>query len=328
METLAEDLILLSLNPANGRVVNPQRILYGIMGAELVRLAAYGRVDIVVDQVMVRDENSTGDPLLDYALARLAASGPVSAGKFVRQARTDLYNLYVQRLVDEGAIRQQMFKYARILTVPGFAINDPGRVSAARARLDAVALSDEPVTAEQAALGGLAVAIALDQHLYPGWGGRKARKRLDRVARGEVAAAAVADAAQAGVRRAADQDQPLPDFIPPLPPDQNDQQQHPGHHHQVHPVQGASTAMHAAGAAGQAATHAATSAATNAATHAAMQAATHAATQAAVHAATHAAVAAAHSAASSAASHSGGGGHHGGGGGGGGDHGGGGGHHH
>jgi hypothetical protein len=39
-ETLGDDLVLLSVSPNSGRIMTKQKIGYGLMGAELVRLAA------------------------------------------------------------------------------------------------------------------------------------------------------------------------------------------------------------------------------------------------------------------------------------------------
>ncbi len=42
MDSLGEDLVLLSIRHDSGTVATAQRIGYGLMGAELVRLAASG----------------------------------------------------------------------------------------------------------------------------------------------------------------------------------------------------------------------------------------------------------------------------------------------
>src|SRR5215472_15461057 len=53
MDTLGEDLVLLSLGPDSGRVRTAQKIGYGLMGSELVRLAASGRVDVQARRIIV-----------------------------------------------------------------------------------------------------------------------------------------------------------------------------------------------------------------------------------------------------------------------------------
>ena len=46
--------MLLSVSPNSGRIMTKQKIDYGLMGAELVRLAAVGRVDIEAGRVVDR----------------------------------------------------------------------------------------------------------------------------------------------------------------------------------------------------------------------------------------------------------------------------------
>jgi hypothetical protein len=46
MDSLGEDLVLLSIRPDKGSVMTGERIGFGLMGSELVRLAAAGRIDI------------------------------------------------------------------------------------------------------------------------------------------------------------------------------------------------------------------------------------------------------------------------------------------
>ena len=53
MDTLGDDLVLLSLGPDSGRVRTAQKIGYGLMGSELVRLAASGRVDVQAGRIIV-----------------------------------------------------------------------------------------------------------------------------------------------------------------------------------------------------------------------------------------------------------------------------------
>jgi Golgi phosphoprotein 3 (GPP34) len=268
MENLGEELTLLSIRPDKGTVATAQRISYGLMGAELVGLAASGRIEIERDRISVRDASPTGDPQLDTALASLVrARRPARAQAWVGRPRRKIVLAYLGRLVAAGALRAER----RVFGTTRYRIADPARVAQTRARLDAIALSGGMVTTEQAAFGGLTHAIGLDLMLYPGRAGAPVRRRLLEMGKGQWTVAAVTGAAAAAASSAASA--------------------------------AASTA--AARAASRAATHAATHAASraaaqaamDAATHAASQAATRAAAQAASHAATHAAMhAAAHNA--------------------------------
>jgi Golgi phosphoprotein 3 (GPP34) len=248
MESLGDDLVLLSIRD-KGTVASAQRIGFGLMGSELVRLAATGRIDIQRGRVLVLNQAPTGDAQLDAALqSLLLPRRPPRATDWVGRPRRRILPGYLDRLVAAGILRAG----PRRITGTKYFISDPARAADARARLDAIALSTGMVDTVQAAFGGLASAIDLDRLLYPGRAGRAARRRLSEVGKGQWTVAAVTAAADPAIRA----------------------------------MEGTDTASSAAAHGG---THAATHAATQAATHAATQAATHAAIHAATHAAIQAA---------------------------------------
>lgn len=262
---LGDDLVLLSVNPNSGRIRTKQKIGYGLMGSELVRLAAAGRADIEAGRVVVRDAAATGDPRLDAALASLAGSRrPPKAERWVSRPRHKILDAYLEGLAAAGCLRRE----GTVLT--RWRIADAGRAADAKARLDAIAAPTGRIGLAQTALGGLAYAIGLVNVLYPGWGNRGIRKRFREIADGQWTEPPARDVPDAPDADGADAD--------------GADAAHAGGHA-------------AARAASQAATHAATHAAAHAATHAATHAAVHAATHAAVHAAVHASVDAGHSAA-------------------------------
>lgn len=253
MDTLGEDLVLLSIRPDNGTIATKSRLGYGVRGSELVRLAASGRVGITGDRIVVLDGQPTGDEQLDAALASLAGSRrPPRPKTWVGHPGSHIVDTYLARLAAAGAIREDRRTLLGFVPALRWRIADTARAVNARTRLDAIAGATGPVDTAQAAFAGLASASGLGQVLYPGWANRKLRQRLERIAKGELTrpATQAGQAAQAAAEASVDA---------------------------------------AARAAARAATDAATSAATDAATQAATQAATHAAVSAAVHAAHHAA---------------------------------------
>jgi hypothetical protein len=251
VETLGEDLVLLSIRPDNGTIATKSRLGYGLRGSELVRLAASGRVGITSDRIVMLDSQPTGDEQLDAALAGLAgARRPPRPKAWVGHPGSHIVDTYLARLAAAGAIREDRRTLLGFLPALRWRIADTARAADARARLDAIARATGPVDTAQAAFAGLASASGLGPVLYPGWANRQVRQRLERIAKGELTqGAGAAQTAQA--TRATD--------------------------------------AAARVAAQSAATDAATQAATDAATAAATQAATHAAVSAAVHAAHHAA---------------------------------------
>lgn len=189
METLGEDLLLLAIDPGNGALRHRGRLRYGLMGAELSALAAAGRIDIANGRVVVTDATgaTTGDQDLDAALAALAAARrPPRPSNWVGHARRNITESYLERLAAAGSVQRQ-----RGALLTKWPIVDGSRPSAARARVDAVALGYGQFDAAEAALAGLVSAIGLSSQLYPGWGNRAVRRRLREIAAQQWAAEAV-----------------------------------------------------------------------------------------------------------------------------------------
>jgi hypothetical protein len=256
LDSLGDDLVLLSVS-SDGKLTTAQHLGFGLMGSELVRLAAAGRITITGGRVEVTGSSPGSspvpDPFLDEALASLAGSRRGARAKtWVSHPRRGIAEAYLERLAAAGTLQAERGTRLGIFPVTRWRVADAGRQAEARARLDAVALSDGPVSTAQAALAGLAYAAGLGTVLYPGRASRQVRARLERIAKGHEVAAGVADAAGAsgGAGDAASQ------------------------------------AMAAASQATQAAVDAATAAATQAAIEAATSAAISAATDAA-HSAAH-----------------------------------------
>jgi hypothetical protein len=180
LSTLAEDLLLLSFRARGGRLGTEQRIDFGLAGAQLVQLAALGRVTVTGDQIAVRDAGPTGDPELDAALTDLARA-PRGPQDWVGRPWSGIRAAYLSRLTTAGALRAEPGGLAGRTR---WRVTDTDRAARTRARLDAVASSDGDVAVAEAALGGLAHAISLDQVLYPGRRGHQLRGRLAALAAG------------------------------------------------------------------------------------------------------------------------------------------------
>jgi Golgi phosphoprotein 3 (GPP34) len=198
MDTLGEDLFLLSFRPGKGRLWPNvgSRLNFGLAGAEFIRLAAAGQISINDDdddKVTVAGQQPTGDPNLDAALASLAAAQqPVSARKWFRRPRPGIRRAYLDPLVAAGTLVE---KPAR-MNGPKYFVTDDARLARLRAILDAAVHSSGSVDVTTAAYAGLAYAIHLAIALYPdtGYG-----DRLRKAAVYEAQAAEPADGEPAGV---------------------------------------------------------------------------------------------------------------------------------
>jgi hypothetical protein len=192
---LGDDLILLSVWQGNGQVGSPDVAGVGLMGAELVRLAASGRIDIAKGRIRVLDAAPTGDAETDAALADLVARrSPPRAQAWCSRPRRRICDAYLARLAGAGVIYPGQRTRFGFIRVSRWQIADRGRVADARARLDATAQGTGPVDLAQAAFGGLAHGIGLAGRLYPGRENRALRKRLEQVAAGRFTAETAGDA--------------------------------------------------------------------------------------------------------------------------------------
>jgi hypothetical protein len=203
LSRLGEDLLLLSVRPRDGLIVTVPRIDYGLMGSELVRLAALGRVSVDERRITLLNGGPTEDAELDAALASLAGGKQMRPKTWVGHRRRGIRDAYLERLVATGALRCDR---SGLLGRKRWVVTAPQRADRARARLDAIAHSTGPVELAQAAFGGLAHAVDLDRHLYPRRADRPLRRRLAEVGTGKwtrIAVDAVGSAAHAASDAAA-----------------------------------------------------------------------------------------------------------------------------
>jgi hypothetical protein len=284
MESLGEDLLLLSIRPDRGRIGNADKIDFGLMGAELVRLAVLGRAEVAGERIAVVDAAPTGNAELDAALKSLAEAGrPPKATAWVGKPRRGIRGAYLARLAQAGVIQIEPTRFLGMPTGSRLHLIDGARVADARARLDAIALSSGPVDVTQAAYGGLAYATGLASLLYRGRDGRQAGKRLAEVAKGGQSDAALGDVIEPGAQ------QTVTDSAGEAVGEAAAQAAVNAVSDAA--VRGATDAVHAAN---DAAVQAAVQAANAAAVHAAVHAANHAASHAAAHAGGHAGSAGGH----------------------------------
>jgi hypothetical protein len=189
VDWLCDDLLLLTVFAYRGRLAQAYATGYALMGAELVRLAAMGRIGIVEDMIVITSEEPTGDAELDTALTEIGESeDPPPPDEWVAQPRPRIAGRYLERLEAAGVVRAQTrFSATRWL------ITDASRLAEARGRLDAIAGSAGEVDLGQTAYAGLACAIGLDYRLYRGRAQSAERDRLHEIAAGHPAVSPAAD---------------------------------------------------------------------------------------------------------------------------------------
>src|SRR5215469_815301 len=213
---LGEDLLLLALDAGRGRLGRVFVISFALTGAELVQLAASGRIDIVDDQIVLISAAPTGDAELDASLARIGEPDSLSRpGEWVARPPPHITGRYLERLRGAGVIcKETGFRtawgdlwgdlwmgLASGLGTSRWRICDAARLADARERLDLIACSVGVVDLSQTTYAALACASGLDRLLYRGRGRRAERDRLREIAAGRWTAAS--DAATLAAIRAA-----------------------------------------------------------------------------------------------------------------------------
>jgi hypothetical protein len=166
--TLAEEIVLLSLDDATGRAVGRSGMApdLALAGALLMDLSLARRIDTDRDRLWVTDPSPTGDAVTDAALASLVAPGaPEDArGAIVLLARdaASLRDALLDRLVAAGLLRRVESRVLWVFADRRFPkAEGRGEVADARARLRAVLLAEEIPDPRDALLLGVARAAGL-----------------------------------------------------------------------------------------------------------------------------------------------------------------------
>src|SRR4051812_5981969 len=196
MVTLAEDLYLLANNGSTGRFrIDTSHLDLGLGGAMLLDLALRGHVQSAGSAVVVTAGPPTGEPLLDTALATIAAAAkPHSPDHWVRHLARGAHRAVQDHLVDAGVLRREDSRVLHVLPVHRTRESDGRLHSELLGRLtDSVALDRQP-SRETAALASLVLAIGLERSLFPRADRHEVRRRLAEIADGGWVAPAVAGA--------------------------------------------------------------------------------------------------------------------------------------
>lgn len=209
MDWLGDDLLLLAVRD-NGTLAVREKLRFGVAGAQLVTLAARGRVDIQKGRIIVTDDSPTGDPLLDAALASMAErKRPPTARAWVYRKRPGLVESYLERLEAAGTLTVRHHRVLGMFPATRWDVTDPARRDQARGRLDAIASGAGGIDLAQAAVAGLAGATGLAALYY----GRAECKRIKAAAKSDETAAGVSEAVRRAIAAAT--------APPPAPPAQS-----------------------------------------------------------------------------------------------------------
>jgi len=201
---IAEDVLLLLVDDRTGRfLVDSTRLDNVLAGAVLVELATIERLGFPPEgsgvrrgRMVVVNPTPPGDPVLDRALATVAASRPAKPEKLIAKLRKRLRATLLERLTAAGALRRSTRRVLGILPRTIWPAGDSSHKRELRARLQDVLVAGATPDGRTAALVSLLAAVNAAHKVVDG--NKKAvRARAKDIAAGDWAGAAVKKAIDA-----------------------------------------------------------------------------------------------------------------------------------
>ncbi|WP_298802418.1 GPP34 family phosphoprotein [uncultured Pseudokineococcus sp.] len=189
--TLPEELLLLVYDDEKGTTWSTS-LDTGLGGAVQLDLSLRGRVDVVDGDLVVVDATPTREPVLDGALAEVAAtSRPRPPKRWLGPLGREVRAAALERLVERGVLHREDDRVLWVLPRTRYPEADGGPEDRVRGRLhDAVVVGTTP-DARTAALASLVKALSLRREVFPEADRRATDRRLEQLAEGEWAGAAV-----------------------------------------------------------------------------------------------------------------------------------------
>lgn len=166
---LVEDILLLLTDDETGKAaVDATTLDIALAGSVLLELAARGKVDVAgpgeevkKGRVVVRDQSSTGDQLLDAALARIQSVSARSPDAMLHQLKKGLAEDVRRRLSERGILRLEGGRILGIFPVSRWPAADSRHEGHMRRALHEVLVTGRSASSEEAAV--ISVLLAVDK---------------------------------------------------------------------------------------------------------------------------------------------------------------------
>jgi hypothetical protein len=202
---VAEDLLLLLTDDATGKfATDSNRLDLGLAGACVIELARLGRVDVSGEneavkkgRLVMRDDATTDDALLDEVLRRCAARAGAVPSKVLGKLGKDVRSQLLDRLVDRGILRRTEGRLLGLFPYSRWPAVDSAHEQQLRAQLESVLLRDAPPDPRTAALAGLLSALDAAHKVVDAPDRKAVRKRAKEIRETQWASGAVGKAVEA-----------------------------------------------------------------------------------------------------------------------------------
>ncbi|WP_031074908.1 GOLPH3/VPS74 family protein [Streptomyces sp. NRRL WC-3742] len=196
--TLAEEVLLLTLDDESGVAKERAGAAWAIPGALLAELALAGRVVLEDGKVSAVGREPVGEPLLDGCLGRLVAWAEgrrtAKASDWLLKDRATAPSDTLARLVERGLVTEERHKALGIFPVRRYPEADGSVERALRERLAAVVLHGAEPDARTGALIALLHASDLHRSAFPDVPRKAVAPRFAEIAEGEWADRSVREA--------------------------------------------------------------------------------------------------------------------------------------
>lgn len=204
MNIIAEELLLISLNDKKGTILNSasSALRYGLAGALLVELTLMNRLMLQNKKVIVNDEKSVKDELLND-IFQLIKNDPKSRSPKYWVTRLDgkvgrLKNKLFDRLSNKGIVGKEERQFLGMIPYIRYPLKNEEVKEVIKKKIrEGILDEDGNMDDDVAVLGSLVFACNLVNEVFPADERRIARKRLKQIAKEEVYGKAVSETVQA-----------------------------------------------------------------------------------------------------------------------------------
>ena len=199
MQYLAQDLMLLALNPQTGKIhfAASSALRYSLMGTVLLDLVLQGKLTIDNNHLMVANASTTGDEFLDQCLNEVVAAPRSRTVKFWISHWSRKYSRFpkvvLQNLVDLGVLVKQEHTVLWFFPVQRYFLTDESIQRAIVNQVRAAVLENIRLDSRTAVLISLMKTCHLSNTVFTSEELPEVRSRIQAIANGELVSKAVSE---------------------------------------------------------------------------------------------------------------------------------------
>lgn len=197
--TLAEEIMLLSLDDESGAAKDRQSAGWAVAGGILLDLVMAGRVSVNGERIRITDGTPTGTPLLDGRLEQLTAwaarsSKPRKVTDWLTKDHSKAVSATIDSLRERGLVAEEQRRVLGLFPVKRYPEADGSTERELRERLAAVVLHDAAPDDRTAGLVALIHSAKLHRLAFPDVPRKQLAPRMTEIADGQWAGDSIREA--------------------------------------------------------------------------------------------------------------------------------------